>query len=1369
MTVFVDLERRFVQWREGQGLDDADIEYLTTTFAGGLGWPDLLEKSRVVVLAEAGSGKTEELRVQADKQRAAGCYAFYATVQDVAKAGLVGALLPQDREAFNAWLASEETAWLFIDSIDEAKLDLIRVETALRQILEGVYGSQTRARIVLSGRVTDWEYRADLNRLNSTLPVPKTKPDEALIAPDQALDDALQHRRTQRHRDEPPESATVVVMAALDADRVRKFAAAQGIANLEVFMRELDARDLWELARRPADLDWLVQYWRAHGRLGQLAEMLQASLTERLTETNPLHARRDGIAVPTAFEALERLGASFVFGRKDKLAIPDSALALAQVAADPKVDDVLPDWSGEHRRQLLSRPVFDPATFGRVRLHNDNKGAVRSLLAARWLRRMRERRLALRRIRKLLFAKTYGVRLIRPSLAQTTAWLSIWDDDIARTVLATDPKLLMSAGDPGSLPREVRRSILIGMIDRLAGGERWAGWTIRGSLRRFATADLAPEINRAWAEHSGNPNVRVMLLTMIELGHLTGCASVAEEAVFNGFEDHHTAVFAGRALVATASAQTLKRYASLIMHDAEKLDRLMLWEALEALFPAYISAQELLDILARLPLEGGDEALGLGWRGPRLVEKASDPHDLELLLTSLLPRLGEAEWPPKAIESPSTRAYAPIVGASALQLLKATPATAAAAIIAIDAAIRLGAERTHHVDDDSLAEIRQELHRSVERRRAAFWRAADRLAGHPALSMGRLDNIYQMSHLGWEPGLKKDDVPWLLQDAAAHPSEADKLLAIGAALWVWRTEGQPDALIEQIKAVASDLPATATLVEGWLAPPAPSPVEAKFEQEQAAHRARRSIEEAKRKKSWRDFVARLQADPDQLRRLPAPKPDNINADLFYIWELLNSVAGDGNRYAITSVGPLIAIVGGPVAEAARDGFIRFWRQWRPTLTSSRPPETRNVISKIDCMGIVGVSLEAAQNPDWAQRLTSDEATRAAAYATLELNGFPAWLTSLAKACPEEVRTVLLVEITSQLDQATTGPYVGELHDVVYGPKEIAELMAPALLQELERRPQLAGHALTDVLDVLARGLTSNEEQGALGSLALARFKEVQDGETAAHYLGAAFAADPTAAIAALNARLDALPPEAQTSLVEQLLPRIFGDDFRRSGIDSGKLPFVVVERLVEIAFRTIRTEDDIEHPRGETYSPGRRDWAENARNLAFNLLVQTPGRDAFKALRRFKNVEGFPVPADRLEEFARQRAALDSELPPWTPRRAFEFEEELRRKTAKPAPLQDEALAAYGVAALGIAGVALIPAGGLAEWGGLALAILACPAVAYFYLSELTELFCKGATRPRLAIPALLIALIAALVIMALLDHPLIALLHGAGPTAAIR
>jgi len=68
---------------------------------------------------------------------------------------------------------SDESAWFFVDSVDEAKVSGVRLDKALRRIADGFAGGERRARVILSGRLTDWEFRRDLGRLNEDLAVPK--------------------------------------------------------------------------------------------------------------------------------------------------------------------------------------------------------------------------------------------------------------------------------------------------------------------------------------------------------------------------------------------------------------------------------------------------------------------------------------------------------------------------------------------------------------------------------------------------------------------------------------------------------------------------------------------------------------------------------------------------------------------------------------------------------------------------------------------------------------------------------------------------------------------------------------------------------------------------------------------------------------------------------------------------------------------------------------------------------------------------------------------------------------------------------------------------------------------------------------------
>jgi hypothetical protein len=62
--VTIELNRRFVQCRDDERSDPDLVAHFGRT-SGTLGWEDLLKKRRVVLLAEAGSGKTTEMQTRA--------------------------------------------------------------------------------------------------------------------------------------------------------------------------------------------------------------------------------------------------------------------------------------------------------------------------------------------------------------------------------------------------------------------------------------------------------------------------------------------------------------------------------------------------------------------------------------------------------------------------------------------------------------------------------------------------------------------------------------------------------------------------------------------------------------------------------------------------------------------------------------------------------------------------------------------------------------------------------------------------------------------------------------------------------------------------------------------------------------------------------------------------------------------------------------------------------------------------------------------------------------------------------------------------------------------------------------------------------
>lgn len=1233
---------------------------------GMLGWPELLAKRRVVVLAEAGSGKTEELLEQARLQTAAGKFAFYATVQDVGRDGLEHVLRPPDRARLNAWRSGDEPGWFFIDSIDEAKLDGIRLERAMRQIANGIAGGEGRAHVFLSGRHTDWEFARDARRLNEELPIPPEDPAKPVPSLETLIRGVLRHEK--RPEPAPVETPLIVVMAPLDAERVRAYAAAKNAPELDALIAAIQAANMWEFARRPLDLEWIVRHWRSHGRLGSFTAMIEVSLRERVQETDPNRARSDRLDAERAQRGLERIGAALVFGRQTTVAIPDRDAPVEDKRTAIKIDDVLPDWSSEDRLQLLTRPAFDPATFGRARLHNDNEGVVRAYLTARWLHRLRQANLPQRRLHGLLFSRTYEIELIKPSMLETAAWLSLWDESVATEVIRRAPFLLFTAGDPASLPSSTRQAVLTALIGRMRLGEETPLLDLN-SLARFAQPDIAPALRTIWETDRANAEIRRFVLRLLWLGKLRDCADLAEAASFGRYADLYTAITAGRALLVAGDDRQQRDYANYIKQNSASISTTVVWEAVEDLFPRLIGIDDLLAILATIRL-GDDEGGGfnLEWHGAELAAKLTSAADLTRFIEGLLSQL-EPEPPDPDADDSSSRdgQYATALEAAAEHLLDLSPPNVAPQA-AIDAVLRIGS-RTRRRFKRRIDAI-ERLHRTPERRRAAFWRAADRLSNHRILSGRPLLHIFQMEFLGWPPGLVLDDIDWLLADGPGRERATERQLAINAALRLWFTEGEQD---ETLKARISDVAATdsdmqAAYTEGTTTR-IKSAEEIKSEEDLAKSVRAGERKRLKQEQSWIDFVAEMRAAPAQLRKLNPTTAKTVDRRIYDLWQLLSQASRGSSHYAIDTVAPIVEIAGEEVAAAFADGLAEIWRAWKPTLHSARPPNERNQISAIDCMCIAGISIEAASRPNWASRLTDEQASRAAEYATLEINGFPDWIGALAAAWPGAVEAVLAREAASDLDNPTPGVHYQTLEDIYRGPDSLSRMMSPALWHELRNRPDLNQLALRPLLPILVRGMVEGNRRDFY-TLVTDRFQRIDDPQVSAQYLGAAYAINAQTATEALVAKLDRLGEAEKTALVERVLPQIFGSRRSRSEQATTSLDTATLERLVVLAYRIVRIEEDRDRANKGVYSPDERDEAQEARSAAFNALVSRPGAATFEAIMRLIDTPQFPIPASRLRALAYDRAAEDGEHTAWAAAEAVRVEQQFERPPVTGRELQ---------------------------------------------------------------------------------------------------
>jgi hypothetical protein len=212
-----------------------------------------------------------------------------------------------------------------------------------------------------------------------------------------------------------------------------------------------------------------------------------------------------------------------------------------------------------------------------------------------------------------------------------------------------------------------------------------------------------------------------------------------------------------------------------------------------------------------------------------------------------------------------------------------------------------------------------------------------------------------------------------------------------------------------------------------------------------------------------------------------------------------------------------------------------------------------------------------------------------------------------------------------------------------------------------------------MLPILVRGLPE-VERGDLFTLVLYRFQGINDPQVCAQYLGAAYAINAQGATDALVAKLDRLGEAEKTALVERVLPQILGSRWGRSEPSAAALDLATLERLVQLAYRIVRIEDDRDRANKGVYSPDERDEAQEARSAAFKALGSMPGAATFEAILRLIDTPGFPIPASRLRALAHDRAAEDAEHTAWIAGEARQVEQRFERPPVTGRELQLVAL-----------------------------------------------------------------------------------------------
>lgn len=577
-------------------------------------WQWLLASRLVVILSEAGAGKSAELADQTARLNRDG-YAFFLPIERLCSAPFNEAFDgPQARRRYEAWLRSSKPAVFFLDSVDEAKLprdlDKNPLNLAIRRLELAVDSAWSRVTLVVSSRPSAWSESLELTEINR------------LVARFEAIGVKAGVK-----------GAALARFVAFDPlDHRQQSALADWKGAPASFMEDLTHTGSSDFARTPLDLLDLVEAYMGEveaGRSGagifsSLSAMVDRAITRRAAESGS-DKPRNGLSVERTRQGARRLAAACVLGQQ--LAIRFGPGALAGIDPAAVLSFQSDDWPRKDIEQLLACGLFTAAWNGAVRFHHRR---TMERLAAEAFDELLRAGMDQQTLWAQLTPSAFKTVTTPRPYQETVGWLTTLNPGFRAHILAVAPQMLLDLGDPGSLPSAVREAALRGYVARYSRSDWFDEHYEPALIRRFIDCSLEP----VCCDLLDQTKADQALLFLIDLAVLAHWPSCVPRILRIALDDHASPDLRAGAVKAIArlgSAQDLRSVAeSAVAYRASNpKDESHVRRARNRLRSTWVtrcrphemSIREALSVLCRLEFEGKSYSIN---RNPGLIDALVD-------------------------------------------------------------------------------------------------------------------------------------------------------------------------------------------------------------------------------------------------------------------------------------------------------------------------------------------------------------------------------------------------------------------------------------------------------------------------------------------------------------------------------------------------------------------------------------------------------------------------------------------------------------------------------------------------------------------------------------------------------------------------
>lgn len=1257
---FIELGRTFST--VSQNSDQGDAQGLGFT-GERLTWPELLERPRVVILSEAGAGKTEEIRHQARRLREHGAAAFFIRLEHVADE-FESAFEEGNFEGFESWVAGVEEGWLLLDSVDEARLSGPQdFEKAIRRVARRLAPALNRAHVVITSRPYAWRAKTDLRLCEQLLPFAPSQE----VAPQQPEPQPDGLAVTRQAQEALEGAFTIVALNDLDATQVKVFVDVRAPGDARAFSHAVQRADAWSFTTRPQDLNDLLEFWSENQRIGSRLELMQTSVRRRLNERNVNHAEARPLTSERAKVGSQLMAAASVLTRIPAIRVPGS-----EGSASIHVDAVLPDWSATDQATLLARPIFDEAIYGTVRFYHRS---VREYLCAEWFANLLRRQTSRPMIERVLFREQYGLEVVVPETRAILPWLVLFDDRICDRVMKLAPKIFFEGGDPSALPLVVRRKILYDVVDHIAVAPVPSRLIENEGIERFASLDLADDVKKLLVEKRSNDQILWFLLRVVWQGRLKDALPESKLIALDAGTERLARIAAFRAVSAAGTVSDMAEIRDVFLTQSKILDRIWLNELVSDLEPGFNELKWLFTALAKVAPVDQHRTDGLDRTLEDLFDRLS-----EELHSSYIDGLANLLQQPPVVE----RRHCEISKQFAWLLRPA--ASAAARLIELRSLDALRSSTLHILrmvpsasdfDTGHVGELKTRLADLVpswpELNWAFLWHLVAKERSWLDKSKNeRLTNARFVSVWPNFIRFKGDDFEQALEFCSTKPLLDDKLIAISIAFDAYVLNGRQPSMRRRLKRAAALHPDLAERLS-WLMRPVPSADIRRLKKSNAAWSRRIRQRESSNSKTAENNKKFIEDNLEQEVILPGLDPSTgmTSAQLYLLEKARQNHDKSDSKFSQNNWRNLISEFGERVATGYRESATKFWRRAKPKLISEGAPENSTPYSVV--FGLVGIAIESSEIDGWTSTLTVSEVESALRHAMHEMNGFPVWLPQLYNCFPDLVCDFLMEGVKFELSHGVADRdmnYV--LSDISWGGQWLWDSAAPHMVKLLERTEPASLSVLRKILIVLQG---SSLPDDVLDALASHKARDVQHLDNAATWFAVWAGVNPDAAVPAVRQRITQIHErEVAVRFVMVFITQLVGSRFNRPSARDAYHTAASLKSLYLLA-RTYMPEDDDKDRRSwGVNSIDLRDEAEEARSTLFSKLREMPGKAAFTALMELSAEHPDPSYRSWALRHAQHRAEADSNGDPWSAYQVREFNDKLERTPSNHRELFDLAV-----------------------------------------------------------------------------------------------